>query len=1636
MKSSFNPFLRTAVRFAAIACCFGAEFGTAATIEWSSTAASSLWTDGTNWVGGTAPVNNTTTDSARFSQSSYVSQPNYGTASVGQLAFGNGTAPSAAVTLSGVTLTIGNSSAIVVNANAGAATINGTNPLVLVTSSITNNSSSLLTIGAGVRSSGLGGTSTITFTGSGPITMTGPVNNGTGANSVAVSKSGACVLTLAASNAFKGGLTLSGATAGSQLNLNHAGALGSGTLTISSGDNAKIDNTSGAAITLSTNNAQTWTNNFTFVGSNDLNMGTGAISLGGTRTITANAKTLTLGGVISSGTSAYGLTKAGAGTVALTNANTYNGTTTVNAGVLRISNANALGSTTAATTVASGGSLEISGGITSNPSEAITIAGTGENNIGALRAGTGGGIWAGSVALGNAPRLGATAGNTLTVTGTIANGSGNTFAVSGQSGTGVVVLNPASPNTYTGKTDIVRGTLRNGKTDALPASTILDVDSVGAVSEPAIYDLASFNQTIAGLQDTATTSVNGKVTNSVASSTSVLTMDQSTDTTFDGVIENGAGTVELVKTGIGTLTLNGANTYTGPTSVNNGRLYVGGTMASAVTVASGAAIGGEGTLSNPLTLSAGSSSLYFNPTTPAALTVPSLSADGAAVTVIPTGTLTPGTPCTVLVNSAGFTGDPSALFTPGARGTLAYGGTSNTELQFTPSAALVGPLVWKGDHPTNPTYWDVNTTNNWSNDSSPDVFFTYDAVTFDDTAVSGIVTIQPTQITAGALTFNNSVVDYVVSGGGIAGTSGLTKSGTASLTLSNANTFTGGVTIHAGTVNINHASALGAAANTITFNGGTLDNTSGATVTTGNHPLVLNADLTFTGTNSLGLGAGATNLGTDPGSNTVRTITTTASNLTLSGVVSDGSNVLGIRKLGAGSLTLGGTNTYTGPVTISEGTVVAQNSSAFGTAANGVTVANGATLSLGGTLGTDALNLGTEAFVISGSGVGGAGAIVCSSQQTNAIRNITLAADASFGGTGRWDMRGTGALLDMAGYTLTKTGTGYVALVGTSVSNPGSIDIQQGTFSVQTTTTLGGSSSNTFTVRSGAALDSFVSGTWTSPEWSVVLENGASFSNSNGVATWNSPVSVSGTANLSGGATLTLNGVISGPTGSINKIGAGTVNLAGNDANTYGGSTSVAAGILGLGKPSGVNAVTGDVLVNATGTLTNSNDQQIPDSASVTITDNAAVWNLNGKSETIHTLNVGGTTADNKGFTSGVAGKLTVSVLNLSGSRVTLNSAGAGLESWIEANSVVQTGGSWLMGTASGTQSLRVGSGGLSLSNGSTLNIATASTALSNHVSLGGDVTSQAAATSNVISTSGSNTGELKLNAQRTFTVANGDAASDLTISALVVDGTASSGVVKSGAGTLTFNAANTYTGATTISQGVLALGASGSVANSTGISIAAGAVLDTSAKTTHAIPAAQPVTLTVNAAGSGSSGQILAAGLDITNANVVLNVVGALDDNAYVLASYTSLSGTAFASITPPSGYTVNYAYNPTSNGAQIALVKSGGFGAWASENGVTGGPGGDHDGDGIKNLMEYALGLSGTTPNGSPGSFDGSTLSFNKGANVQGVTYAIETSSTLNGDWVTATSGVTENSNSISFAMPQGSGKLFARLKVSEAQ
>lgn len=124
---------------------------------------------------------------------------------------------------------------------------------------------------------------------------------------------------------------------------------------------------------------------------------------------------------------------------------------------------------------------------------------------------------------------------------------------------------------------------------------------------------------------------------------------------------------------------------------------------------------------------------------------------------------------------------------------------------------------------------------------------------------------------------------------------------------------------------------------------------------------------------------------------------------------------------------------------------------------------------------------------------------------------------------------------------------------------------------------------------------------------------------------------------------------------------------------------------------------------------------------------------------------------------------------------------------------------------------------------------------------------------------------------------------------------------------------------------------------------------------------------------------------------------------------------------------------------GGPMTGGSTGNFASFAQDNGLTGGATGDTDQDGVSNLLEYALNTNLTGPDTNLGSFNGTTLTFNKrpAAVANGdLTYTIQESDDLGvTDAWQAVSGVTNSSSVISYTLPTGKNKIFYRLHVSAA-
>jgi len=157
-------------------------------------------------------------------------------------------------------------------------------------------------------------------------------------------------------------------------------------------------------------------------------------------------------------------------------------------------------------------------------------------------------------------------------------------------------------------------------------------------------------------------------------------------------------------------------------------------------------------------------------------------------------------------------------------------------------------------------------------------------------------------------------------------------------------------------------------------------------------------------------------------------------------------------------------------------------------------------------------------------------------------------------------------------------------------------------------------------------------------------------------------------------------------------------------------------------------------------------------------------------------------------------------------------------------------------------------------------------------------------------------------------------------VDATIASKLAGEGFTKTGAGTLVLsNSANTYSGATNILGGTLALGASGSISSSSSVLIGVGGEFDTTALS-FTMLGSQPFTWNIDPTGAGSAGLLDASILNITSGNATFNALAPLDDAFYIVANYTSLIGLSFASSLTPTGYVLDYNFN---NLNQIALVQ-----------------------------------------------------------------------------------------------------------------
>jgi len=335
-----------------------------------------------------------------------------------------------------------------------------------------------------------------------------------------------------------------------------------------------------------------------------------------------------------------------------------------------------------------------------------------------------------------------------------------------------------------------------------------------------------------------------------------------TDSSFAGSIteQTVGSTTSLIKIGAGTLTLGGANSYSGQTTVSNGTLVVNGsTGTNALTVVSGT-LGGNGALGGSAAFYSGNAmapGADINPGTVGTLTITNgLALTNATLYFDLAGVSTPGGGVNDLISLSGgalvlsgantvvpnllngfLTAGNYALIsggssTAGSAANLVWAGRTGSRQTFsfdtttTPGSVLLNvvgsppaTLVWSG---TNGSAWDTSTTN-WFNGGAADKFFNFDTVIFDDTSTNGNVVIsgavQPVQ-----MLITNSILNYALGGGVLGGAAQLVKNGSGTLFLSGSNSFSGGTIINGGTVLLTNdtANQFGLGTGAVMLSGGTL----------------------------------------------------------------------------------------------------------------------------------------------------------------------------------------------------------------------------------------------------------------------------------------------------------------------------------------------------------------------------------------------------------------------------------------------------------------------------------------------------------------------------------------------------------------------------------------------------------------------------------------------------------------------------------------------------------------------------------------------------------------------------------------------------------------------------------------------
>lgn len=412
----------------------------------------------------------------------------------------------------------------------------------------------------------------------------------------------------------------------------------------------------------------------------------------------------------------------------------------------------------------------------------------------------------------------------------------------------------------------------------------------------------------------------------------------------------------------------------------------------------------------------------------------------------------------------------------------------------------------------------------------------------------------------GALAFNRS--NALFFDGSISGSGSVSQRGSGTTTLTADNTYAGGTTIDAGTLQLGNGGTSGSIVGDVVNDGALTINRSdavtlpgvisgsGRLVQAGAGTTILTADNTYTGATTINagtlqLGNGGV-LGSVVGNivNNSNLVFDRANLYTFAGLISGGGAV---EQRGGGTTVFTADNTYSGGTTISAGTLQLGDGGTSGNVAGNI-VNNGAL----------AVNHSNDMFFL--TPITGSGALV----QRGTGRTVLSAANTYTGGT-------------MIEAGMLQVGNGFTSgsIVG-DVVNHGML-----TFNRSNTLVFDGAISGTGAVTKLGSGATILTANNTYTGGTTIAAGSGTLQLGNGGASGSIVGNVvnDGLLTIDRADTSTLPGTISG-SGALSQRGTGTTILTAD--NTYTGGTSIAAGTLQLGNGGGSGSLLGNVTNNGT----------------------------------------------------------------------------------------------------------------------------------------------------------------------------------------------------------------------------------------------------------------------------------------------------------------------------------------------------------------------------------------------------------------------------------------------------------------------